>query len=224
MEVAAHSMRKKLWKSWGKSLIKAIIFDMGGVLVRTLDPAPRAAAEQQLGLAPGGAEALVLNSPMGKAAQLGQITTDALWVWVQHELGLADQALAQFRHDFWAGDRLDEELVAYLRGLQSTYQRALLSNFMDELPAVITVRHPMADAFDLVVCSAFEGIMKPTAAIYERTLARLGRQPAEAVFIDDAPANIEGARQVGLAAIHYTPGLDLPAALAELGVRSTSSA
>lgn len=186
--------------------------------MRTTDPRPRATAEAQLGLAPGGAEALVLNSPMGKQAQVGAITTAALWAWVQTELGLTDAALASFRHEFWAGDELDERLVAYLRGLRPRYQTALLSNFMDELPDVISVRHPMADAFDLVVCSAFEGMMKPTAAIYERTLARLGRQPAEAVFIDDAPANIEGARQVGLHAIHYTLGLDLPAALAALGV------
>lgn len=191
---------------------------MGGVLVRTTDPRPRATAEAQLGLAPGGAEALVLNSPMGKQAQVGAITTAVLWAWVQTELGLTDAALASFRHEFWAGDELDEGLVDYLRGLRPRYQTALLSNFMDELPHVIGVRHPMADAFDLVVCSAFEGMMKPTAAIYERTLARLGRQPAEAVFIDDAPVNVEGARQVGLHAIHYIPGLDLPAALAALGV------
>lgn len=216
--VAARSTPKKRWKSWGNPLIKAVIFDMGGVLVRTTNPAPRATAEARLGLAPGGAEALVLNSPMGKQAQVGALTTDALWAWVQAELGLTDTALTGFRHEFWAGDELDEALVAYLRGLRPRYQTALLSNFMDELPHVIGVRHPMADAFDLVVCSAFEGMMKPTAAIYTRTLARLGRQPAEAVFIDDAPANIEGARQVGLHAIHYTPGVDLPAALAALGV------
>ena len=191
---------------------------MGGVLVRTTNPAPRATAEARLGLPPGGAEALVLNSPMGKQARLGVLTTDALWAWVQNELGLNDLQLVTFRHEFWAGDELDEALVAYLRGLRPRYQTALLSNFMDELPQVIGVRHPMTDAFDLVVCSAFEGMMKPTAAIYARTLERLGRQPAEAVFIDDAPANIEGARQVGLHAIHYTPGLDLPAALAALGV------
>ncbi len=218
MAAVARSTPKKRWKSWGNLLIKAVIFDMGGVLVRTTDPSPRATAEARLGLGPGGAEALVLNSPMGKQAQLGALTTDALWAWVQAELGLNDVQLMNFRHEFWAGDELDEELVAYLRGLRPRYQTALLSNFMDELPAVIGVRHPMADAFDLVVCSAFEGIMKPTAAIYERTLARLGCDPAEAVFIDDAPANIVGAQQVGLHAIHYTPGIDLPAALATLGV------
>ncbi|MBX3015880.1 MAG: HAD family phosphatase [Caldilineaceae bacterium] len=200
-------------------MIKAIIFDMGGVLVRTIDPTPRATWETKLGLAPGDAERIVLNSEMGKRAQTGGITTAELWAWVQGEFGLDDTTLAAFRHAFWAGDVLDDDLVGLIRYLRLNYQTALLSNFMDELQEVITVRHPMADAFDLVVGSAYEKVMKPDAQIYLHTLARLGRQPAEAVFIDDALHNVEGARQVGLAAIHYQAGMDVAAALAALGVQ-----
>lgn len=200
-------------------MIKAVIFDMGGVLVRTVDPGKRAAWEARLGLAPGDAERIVLNSPMGKQAQMGAITTADLWRWVQGEFGFDDDTLAAFRHDFWAGDALDDELVDLLRYLRLNYQTALLSNFMDELQEVITVRHPMADAFDLVVGSAYEKVMKPDARIYELTLARLGRKPAEAVFIDDMLHNIEGAQQVGLATIHYQAGMDVTAALAGLGLQ-----
>ena len=53
--------------------------------------------------------------------------------------------------------------------------------------------------------------MKPHPAIYERALARLGRSADEAVFIDDAPANIAGAATVGLHTIHFTPGKNFPA-------------
>jgi glucose-1-phosphatase len=200
-------------------LIKAVIFDMGGVLVRTVDPSKRAAWETKLGLAAGEAERIVLNSAMGKQAQMGAVTTQALWAWVQGEFGFDDATLAAFRHDFWAGDLLDEELVDLIRYLRLNYQTALLSNFMDELHEVITVHHPMADAFDLVVGSAYEKVMKPDALIYERTLARLGRQPAEAVFIDDMLYNVEGARQVGMAAIHYVAGMDMRTALAALGLQ-----
>lgn len=200
-------------------MIKAVIFDMGGVLVRTVDPGKRAAWEARLGLAPGDAERIVLNSPMGKQAQMGAITTADLWHWVQGEFGFDDDTLAAFRHDFWAGDALDDELVDLLRYLRLNYQTALLSNFMDELHEVITVRYPMADAFDLVVGSAYEKMMKPDARIYELTLARLGRKPAEAVFIDDMLHNIEGAQQVGLATVHYQAGMDVTAALAGLGLQ-----
>lgn len=200
-------------------MIKAVIFDMGGVLVRTVDPLMRARWEERLGLAPGDAERIVLNSDMGRQAQLGAITTAALWAWVQGEFGMDDATLAAFRHDFWAGDVLDDELVELVRYLRVNYRTALLSNFMDELQEVITQRHPLAHAFDLVVGSAYEKVMKPDARIYELTLARLGCRPAEAVFIDDAAHNIEGARQVGMMAIHYQAGMDVAAALMALGLQ-----
>jgi len=211
-------MSKSRWNRWGEQLIKAVIFDMGGVLVRTVDPAPRAEAETRLGLEAGQAEWLVMNSPAGREAQHGAITTAELWAWVQQELGLDDQALAAFRHDFWAGDLLDESLVDLIRALRPRYQTALLSNFMDELREIVTVRYPMADAFDLIVGSCYEGIMKPDGAIFERVLDRLGREPDEAVFIDDFAHNVEGARAIGMHAIHYTTGTDIGAALQGLGV------
>ncbi|MCZ7672890.1 MAG: HAD-IA family hydrolase [Chloroflexi bacterium] len=54
--------------------------------------------------------------------------------------------------------------------------------------------------------------------IYQRTLARLGRQPAEAVFIDDFAHNIQAAQELGMATIHFKPGTNVPAELATLGV------
>jgi len=199
-------------------VIKAVIFDMGGVLVRTVDPTPRAAAERRLGLPAGQAEWLVMNSPAGRQAQHGTITTAELWAWVQAELKLDDAALAAFRHDFWAGDELDESLVDLIRALRPRYQTALLSNFMDELREIVTVRYPMADAFDLLMGSCYEGIMKPDAAIFQRILQRLNCQADEAIFIDDFAHNVEGAQAVGMYAIHYTPGLDVAAALRSFGV------
>jgi len=198
--------------------IKAIIFDVGGVLVRTADPAPRRRLEQRLGLASGDAERIVLNSEMGTKAQRGAIRADALWAWVQQHFALRDDELRTFRAEFWGGDRLDEELVAYIRALRPHYQTAIISNAMDDLHETLTQRHAIADAFDLIVGSAYEGIMKPDAAIFRRTLNRLGRHPQEAVFIDDFAHNVKGAQAVGLHVIHFTPGMDLPAALARLGV------
>jgi HAD superfamily hydrolase (TIGR01509 family) len=82
----------------------------------------------------------------------------------------------------------------------------------------------LADAFDLIVGSAYQKVMKPAPEIFLWTLTQLGRQPHEAVFIDDFAANVAGARAVGMAAIHYQPALDLAAALAALGVQMGETA
>jgi HAD superfamily hydrolase (TIGR01509 family) len=76
----------------------------------------------------------------------------------------------------------------------------------------------MADAFDLIVGSAYEGIMKPDPRIFRRTLERLDCPPEAAVFVDDMFANVEAARALGLWSIHYRAGMDLSAILGEFGV------
>jgi HAD superfamily hydrolase (TIGR01509 family) len=83
---------------------------------------------------------------------------------------------------------------------------------------MLTTKYPIADAFDLIVVSGEEKVMKPDPAIYTLTLARLGRQPEEAVFVDDFAHNIEAAQQLGLATIHFHPDTNVPAELARLGV------
>ena len=71
-------------------MIKALIFDVGGVLIRTESRAPRANLEARLSLAPGAADLLVFNGPFGIQAQSGVITSQALWASVAQGLSLDD--------------------------------------------------------------------------------------------------------------------------------------
>ena len=197
-------------------MIQAIVFDVGGVLLRTEDRQPRRALEERLGLAPGEAEWLFYNDATGRQAQHGEISAEAHWQAIAARFGLQPADLAPF----WAGDRLDEELLALIRRLKLRYQTAIISNAMSDLHTLLTEKYPIADAFDVITGSAYEGIMKPDPRIYQRTLERLGCEPAAAVFIDDAPANVAGARAIGMHAIHYIAGMDVAAALAALGVNA----
>ena len=196
--------------------IKAIIFDVGGVLVRTADQSGRQKWESQLGLPSGGAEAIVLNSEMGHRAQRGEITTEALWSWVMAHLELGE-SLHQFRQDFWGGDVLDQSLVRLVRKLRRRYQLAIISNAMDSLTEMLA-EYALLDEFDLIVGSAYEGVMKPDPIIFERTLQRLGVTPPQSIFIDDSPVNIAGAQALGINAILFTPRTNLAGELAGFNV------
>lgn len=205
-------------------MIKALIFDVGGVLVRTEDRSRRAMLEAELGLPKGQTDETVFNSAMGQAAQRGEITSANLWAWVRADFGLDKQGLGHFRHEFWGGDRVNEELVALIRSLRPRYQTAIISNYMDELRESLTVKYPIIDAFDLVVISAEEKVMKPDPLIFQRTIERLERKAEECVFVDDFAHNVEGARAVGMQAIHYTPKTDIETELARLGVNLDAAA
>ena len=87
--------------------------------------------------------------------------------------------------------------------MRPLYTTALLSNALSNLRAFLTQEWKIADAFDLIVVSAEEHLLKPDPAIYRLALNRLGVVATEAVFIDDMAANVEGAQQVGMQGIQF---------------------
>ena len=183
--------------------IRAVIWDVGGVLVRTDDPAPRTALARRLGIERSALEEYVFGGESGRSAQLGQIPLAQHWANVLQALHLPPQELDEFQDAFWGGDRLDLELVETIRALHARYKTGLLSNALADLRQLINERWKIADAFDELLISAELGLMKPDERIYRLALERLGVEPQQAVFIDDFTRNIEAARKLNLNTIHF---------------------
>jgi HAD superfamily hydrolase (TIGR01509 family) len=72
--------------------------------------------------------------------------------------------------------------------------------------------------FTAVVLSHDIGVRKPQAGFFQHCQRLAACPPAECLFIDDLPANIEGARAAGLQGAVYAPGADFASRLRELGV------
>jgi len=184
--------------------LKAVIFDFGGVLVRTRSQHLRTAWEQRLGLAPGEASEIVFGGDSGTAAQHGRITDEAHWQWVRERLNLAPDELRAFQEDFFAEDFLDTQLLAYADGLRAGgYHLGLLSNAADNARTIFGEKYRVLSRFDTVTISCEEGVMKPDARIFAVALVRAGVLPEEAVFVDDVLLNVEGARRVGMTGIQF---------------------
>jgi epoxide hydrolase-like predicted phosphatase len=183
--------------------IQAVIWDLGGVLLRTENYHPRQALAQRFGMTLGEIEDFVFSGESGDRAQLGEISVEQHWENQRRELGLSATEMQDFRAQFWEGDRLDTDLVAYIRQLRKAYKTGLLSNAFSDLRRVVTEVWDFADAFDAMIISAEVGLVKPDPRIYRLVLERLGVMAEEAVFIDDTLHNVEGARAVDLKAIHF---------------------
>ncbi|MBC8508174.1 MAG: HAD family phosphatase [Anaerolineales bacterium] len=183
--------------------IKAVIWDMGGVIVRTEDHASRDNLAAQLGVTRHHLETSVFGGEIGHQAQRGEIDAPNLWEAVRQTYNLSKDGIKDFQKRFWAGDEVDYQLVEYIRSLRKNYISALLSNAWNDLRAVITERWNFADAFDTMIISGEEGVMKPAARIYQIALDRTQVAPSEAVFIDDFAHNIEGAKAVGMHVIQF---------------------
>lgn len=185
-------------------MIKSVIFDFGGVLMRTHDQSGRRKWETRLGLEPGGAAQLVFGSELGRKAQLGQARPEEIWTWLGNHLDLGADDLAAFRRDFWAGDRVDRALADTIRALRARYRTGLLSNSWARDGQAMAESVGLADCFDVFVTSAELGVMKPDPRIYQVALERLGVTAPEAIFVDDFIENVEAARGLGMQAIHFT--------------------
>jgi len=183
--------------------IQAVIFDFGGVLIRTEDRSGRAKWEQRLGLPERSLGKIVFECPASARATVGEIHESAIWKELAATYGLNDGQLREFRRDFFSGDAMDAELVSFLRSLRPRYKTGILSNAWSGARRAFTDLFGFGDAVDTIVISAEEGVAKPDPAIYHIALNRLGVRSEEAVFVDDMEENVLAANALGMFGVQF---------------------
>jgi epoxide hydrolase-like predicted phosphatase len=183
--------------------IRAVYFDLGGVIVRTEFQAPRQHLAERYGMEYEGLSKLVFESESSRQASIGLISEDEHWAAVASRLYLPESEIQAIREEFFAGDITDLDLLDFMRGLRRKLKVGLISNAWSGLRPWI-VSKKFEDAFDAMTISAEAGVMKPDARIYQIALEKLGVKASESVFLDDFAENVAGARAVGMQAIHFT--------------------
>ncbi|MBE7003308.1 MAG: HAD family phosphatase [Ruminococcaceae bacterium] len=202
-------------------MIRNILFDMGGVLLRfepeTFVTRLSLSAEDETLIARE-----VFRSAEWVCLDRGSMTADEAFASMRARIPERLCAAAREIYDHWDEPILategTEELVRELS--ENGYGLYLLSN--------AGVRHreywpklPVSKYFgDRLMVSAFHQLMKPEAAFYEKAFELFGLDRSECLFIDDNPCNMEGAWRVGLDGVvyHGDPTL-LRQRLREKGVR-----
>jgi putative hydrolase of the HAD superfamily len=196
-------------------MVRAVLFDALGTLVRLEEPGPRLAAS--------------VRRRLGRDVDLDRCAA-AMQAEMRHYVANCisardDVALAALRLEC-AGvlaDALDigadaPELLPCLTDAVSfsAYPDAapaldrlgalglrlgVVSNWDVALPGVLA-RLGLGDRFEVVVHSAGARAQKPDPAIFALALARLGLEPREAVHVGDDPhTDVEGAHAAGLRAV-----------------------
>ena len=182
--------------------IKAVFFDLGGVIVRTEFQAPRQQLADRLGMDYDDLNKIVFDSDSGIKATLGEISSEDHWASVIQRLKRPASELATIRDEFFAGDIVDQVLLDYIRFLRSKYKTGLISNARSDLRDFI-IREKFDDAFDNMIISSEVGAAKPEPKIFQIALEQFGVSPKEAVFVDDFHINIEGCEKVGMRGILF---------------------
>ena len=182
--------------------IKAVFFDLGGVIVRTEFQTPRQQLADRLGIDYDDLNKLVFDSDTSNRASVGEISSEEHWLSVIQRLRRPAEERQSIRDEFFAGDIVDRTLVEYIRSLRPRHKTGLISNAWGDLRYFI-VREKFDDAFDKMIISAEVGAMKPEPKIFQIALQQFGVKPEEAVFVDDFYVNIQGCEKVGIRGIHF---------------------
>ena len=198
-------------------MIKAIIFDMGGVLVDLDIEDCKKVFKETLGY-----------------NDIDQIIDACHQKGIYGDLEEGTLSAEEFRSIVLAGSRpgstpemVDEAMSHILVGIQP-YKVAMLKKLAQEYDLYMLSNNnaiclpysramfaeagiPLEDIFKKCFFSFEMKALKPSAAFYKAVVEQIGLPEEEMFFIDDSQRNVDGSIAAGLPAVYYEPGTDLEA-------------
>ncbi len=184
--------------------IRAVVFDIGGVLELTEPGRLERIWEPRLGLGPGELGSRLAG--VAAAGAVGAISELQAGQRIAEILGLDASQLRAFLADLWAEylGTLNADLTRYFAGLRPRYRTGIISNSFVGARQREQQRYGFGDMTDLIVYSHEAGMAKPDPRIYQLACDGLGVAAADTVFLDDVAENVTAAAEAGLHGILFT--------------------
>ena len=188
--------------------IKAIIFDLGGVILDFKAKKTIHAPE---------AFAVMFNEPVEKMQKLldeydidkpltGKETSYQFLQNVVKILGSEDDVDELYalwkKLDFKSYECVDWELLEYIKELKKKFKVYVLSDAFDIVQDDETIKE-LQSIFDGFFVSYKEGLRKPHKEAFLNLLKKTSLSPEECIFVDDTIINVETARKMGINSLVY---------------------
>ena len=196
-----------------------VLFDYGGVICEPQSEADRA----RLASASGGPAAEFDAAYWRYRLDYDRAALDvtAYWRSVAADLGrtYTDAEIAELtRLDTASWLTLQPATVDLITGLAAAGHRlALLSNAPADVAEAVQAL-PVAGYFEHLLFSCTLKSAKPDPECFQATLAVLGAEPADVIFLDDRPGNVAGAAALGMVSFQFTEAAAARADLARRGI------
>ncbi|MFX1251437.1 MAG: HAD family hydrolase [Promethearchaeota archaeon] len=199
-------------------MIKAVIFDYGGVLdsSRQTDEGFKAAAAL-FGVSPQKLYNVLFNSSPAFKALIGAINEDTYYDYVAEILNV-ESYRDELPVIIFGQSQINPQLLNILKTVRKhNYRTAIISNALPGLEQILNLWE-VTPLFDLIVNSAVVKLAKPDPRIYELALKQLALKAKECLFIDDQPINVDTAQNLGMNALHYLDAVHLTRWLQQYGI------
>lgn len=193
-------------------MIKAVFFDMGGVLLplfpeRCMEAYRTLAGFQDIAdyLDPCHQQGIFLDIEAGRM-ELEAFFDECL----RHcRPGTTLETIYRCQEQFFGTPQADD--VALVKELSQQYDVFMLSNnnafsMQMHVPNFENAGLPLDKSFKKLFFSHELKLLKPQPEIYHRAIKGSGHKAEECLFIDDSQRNVDGATAVGMHAVLYHPG------------------
>ena len=199
-------------------MIKAVIFDLGRVLIPFDFRRGYARLEALCGIPAVEIPARLAGSPLIADFESGKIAPgDFVGRFCSHlNVDIPYQEFC----DIWCSIFLPDPLIpeAMLQGIARNYRLVLLSNTNAIHFEMLMETYPLLHHFHSYVLSYKVGAMKPLPLIYQRAIEAAGCEPRECFFTDDIEANVEAAKAQGMDAVQFHSAEQIEAELRKRGI------
>jgi len=184
-------------------VIKAIIFDVGNVIVACDYERAFASLGQYSVISKDEIPRLIFSTGLYRRFESGSISSREFFTEVSTLLKLNicfEEFCNIWSNIFLPAPLISEELIATLA---TKYRLLVLSDnnpihFPEVRKRYVLLRH-----FHDFVLSYKIGAVKPSAKIFQAAIRRSGCNPSECFFVDDVLANVKGARRCGIQAMLF---------------------
>lgn len=183
-------------------MIKAVIFDLGNVIVNVHHDRASRKLSSDSNLKQEEVITKIIESKQRKDLERGFLTEQEFYKFVKKKSG----TLLDFSHfHHWLCDMftLKTGTEDVIKKLKKQYRLVLLSNTSKPHYECIMDQFPIVREFDEYVLSYMEGMLKPNPFIFLEAVKKAGVKPWECLYFDDILLYVCAARCVGIKAFQY---------------------
>jgi len=198
-------------------MIKAIFFDLGGVLVHDLFSETDRFLASKLRISEDAVKQTRLK--YWRSLKFGRCGCRAFWRGFLGELG-SEVSVKEMSKMTYEIMKPMPDSIALLKRLKKSGKCKLgvITNNSHEWSEYAKHKLGMRKYFDDWVSSSDVHLAKPRKSIYILAAKRIRTRPSECVFIDNQKKNVDGAIKAGMNAIHFKNARQLERELKKLGV------
>ena len=198
-------------------MIKAVFFDLGGVIVDVHDKSFIDALVRVSPFSPQDFLVRARKFSAQKELEMGTISLKEFYEKTR-EYFYISMKFAEFEDKFTQVFSPRKSVIDVIEKIKDAVTVGVISDTSEAHFNRIVEQVEIIQQLPVIILSYREQIMKPDPAIFETAIHRANCDPQEAVFFDDKEENAKAAARIGMHGLLYTEKMDLLHELKKLGL------